>query len=345
MTRCAVAFGLSAGRAPDRFLVGLAVLSLLAEVAEDQPLVCVVDDAQWLDRVSAQTLAFVARRLLAERVALVFAVRDPTPGRRRRPLAGLPELVGPGPGRRRCACAAGLGGPRAARRAGPGPDRRRDPRQPAGAAGAAAGADRGGAGRGLRASRTHGRWPVRSSRASCGASGRCRLRRSGCCWSRPPSRWATCRCWGGRSSGSGSGRTRRRRPRRRGWSSSGRGCGSGIRWCARRPTGRRTRGDRREAHRALAEATDPGSDPDRRAWHRAHAAVEPDEAVAAELERSADRAQARGGIAAAAAFLRRATELTPDPAGRGARALAAAQADLRGRGARRRRSSSSPPQS
>src|SRR6266481_9189361 len=83
-----VAFGLNTGAAPDRFLVGLATLGLLSEVAEQQPLLCVIDDAQWLDRASAQALAFVARRLLAEPVALVFAAREPD-----EEFRGLPELA------------------------------------------------------------------------------------------------------------------------------------------------------------------------------------------------------------------------------------------------------------
>src|SRR3954465_9220928 len=83
-----VAFGLRAGTAPDRFLVGLAVLSLVAEVAQEQPLLCVVDDAQWVDRVSAQALVFVARRLLADAVALVLVTREPGAE-----LTGFQQLV------------------------------------------------------------------------------------------------------------------------------------------------------------------------------------------------------------------------------------------------------------
>jgi hypothetical protein len=85
-----VAFGLRSGSAPDRFLVGLAVLGLLSDVAADQPLLCLIDDGQWLDQTSAQVLAFVARRLDAESVAVLFGTRDPGPGG---DLAALPELV------------------------------------------------------------------------------------------------------------------------------------------------------------------------------------------------------------------------------------------------------------
>ena len=130
------AFGLSAGPPPDRFLVGLAVLSLLSEVAGERPLICVVDDEQWLDRASAQALGFAARRLAADPVGLVFAAR--VPGEE---LAGLPELPVAGLRRRRRAGPAGLGAGRAAGRAGPRPDRGRDAGQSAGAAGAAARAD------------------------------------------------------------------------------------------------------------------------------------------------------------------------------------------------------------
>jgi DNA-binding CsgD family transcriptional regulator len=322
-----VAFGLSTGTAPDRFLIGLAVLSLLAEAAEEQPLVCVVDDAQWLDRVSAQTLAFVARRLLAERVAVVFAVREPTLGPGDDPLVGLPELVVSGlrdgdarallesavPGRLdervRDRIIAETGGNPLALLELP---RGLTPVELAG-----------GFGRpdaGPLASRIEQSFlrrieslPAATRRLLLAAAAEPvgdvqLLRRVAARLSIGTDAAAPAEAAGLIELGA---RVRFSHPLAR--SASYRAADLG---------------DRQDVHRALAEATDPESDPDRRAWHRAHAAVGPDETAASELERSADRARARGGLAAAAAFLKRATELTPDPAARGARALAAAQANF-----------------
>ena len=138
-----VAFGRGVGPTPDRFLVGLAVLSLMAAAADDQPLLCIIDDAQWLDQVSVQTLAFVARRLLAEPVALVFAARDGGA----EALAGLPELVirGLSDGDARDLLESVMFGRN--RPAGARPHRRRDARHSAGPARGASKRLRGGAGR------------------------------------------------------------------------------------------------------------------------------------------------------------------------------------------------------
>jgi DNA-binding CsgD family transcriptional regulator len=311
-------FGLSAGHVPDRFFVGLAVLGLLSEVAEGRPILCVVDDAQWLDKASAQTLAFVARRLLAESVAMVLAAREPNDE-----FAGLPQLLLKGlrdadarslldsaiPGRldKRIAdqfLAETRGNPLALLELP----------------------------RGLTAAQLAGgfAWPgalslqgrieesflVRLQALPADAQrllllaaaeptgDRALLWRAVERLGIPDSAFEAAE-----SSGliELDARVRFRHPL--------------VRSSAYRAA---TPDERRRVHRALADATDAQADPDRRAWHLAEATVGPDEDVAAELERAAVRAQARGGLAAAAAFLERAAALTPAPSRRAQRALAAA---------------------
>ena len=318
----ATAFGLSSGSPPDRFLVGLAVLSMLSDVAAGEPLVCLIDDGQWLDRVSAQTLAFVARRLVAERVAMVFAVRD---SGAKQELAGLPELQ-----------VEGLRDSEARMLldsvvAGRLDDRVRDriiaetrgnplallelPRgfTPAELAGGFAVPDAS-----PLASRIEGRFvsrirslPAATQQLLLAAAAEPigevpLLLRAAALLGIEPQAAAPAEAAGLIEIGT---RVRFRHPL--------------VRSATYRSADLT---QRRAVHRALAEATDPNADPDRRAWHRAHAADGPDETVARELEHSAGRAQRRGGVAAAAGFLERAAALTPDPATRAARALAAAQA-------------------
>ncbi len=318
------AFGLSAGPPPDRYLVGLAVLTLLSAIAEQQPLVCIVDDAQWLDQVSAQTLAFVARRLLADGVGLVFALRE---SGNEHALEGLPELVIeglPADDARRLLDAT-IPGPldervkaRILREASGNPlallelPRGREPTAIAAEFGLPA------------------QMPL-TSRIEQGFvhqvesfsedTRRLLLLAAAEPVGDAPLLWRAAERLGvgGQAAAPAQiaglvdigARVRFRHPL--------------VRSAAYRAA---PAGERRAAHRALAEATDARLDPERRAWHRARAADGPDEAVAGELERSAGRAQARGGMAAAAAFLQRAAELTPNPAMRIERSLAAAQAKL-----------------
>ncbi len=316
--------GLSVGEAPDRFLVGLAVLSLLSEVADDRPLICVIDDAQWQDRASAQTLAFVARRLLAEPVGMVFAVREPNDGL---DLAGLPRLdvQGLGDADARTLLSSAIRGPLDARlrdrivaeaRGNPLAllelPRGLTPAELAGGFGLPdlmplANRIEMSFARQLEALPDESRLLLLTAAAEPVGD-------AALLW-RAADRLGLVAAAASPATAAGLLEV---------------GIDVRFRHPLMRSAAYRTAAvaDRHLVHRALADATDPDTDPDRRAWHRAHAAGAPDEAVAVELERSAGRAQARGGIAAAAAFLTRAAELTPDPARRGARALAAAQAKL-----------------
>ena len=319
-----VAFGLSAGDPPDRFLVGLAMLSLLSNAAEEQPLLVVVDDAQWLDRASATVLAFVARRLLAERVAMMFGAREPAAE-----LRWLPELVVAGLRKHdaralldsvlhvslddqvrerivaeahgnplallelprvmtRAELAGGFGWPAALPLSARIEEcfRRQLDELPADTRRLLLVAAAEPVGDPLLVWRAAALLGVGASAADAAdAAGLLEI---------------------------------------------------GMVVTFRHPLARSavyhaaSVDDRRSAHRALAEATDPESDPDRRVWHLAQATAGPDEDVAAELERSAGRALSRGGMAAAAAFLERAASLTDEPSRRARRALAAAQAKNQG---------------
>ena len=320
-----VALGLASGDAPDRFLVALAALSLLSEVAEERPLLCFVDDAQWLDDASRQVLGFVARRLLAEPVAIVFATRDAE--RRARARRASPSCVLAGPRRRGCPRAARDRHPGPARRAGPRPDRRRDPRQSARAAGAAPRAER------------RRSWPAASGCRSAAAVGphRGELPRR---LERAAGRDATLLLvaaaepvgdptlmWRAADALEIAG-TRSSPRREPGCSRSAHRSAFVIHWCGRRSTDRPRTPSAGARTAPWRRRPMPELDPDRRAWHRAQATRAPTRRSPTELEHSADRAQARGGLAAAAAFLERAAELTVDPARRAERMLAAAQANL-----------------
>jgi len=319
------AFGTMAGPPPDRFLVGLAALTLLTDAAAGQPVLCLVDDAQWLDQVSVEVLGFIARRLYADRVGILFTFREREPAATA--LAGLPELT--------------VGGL---------------PEEVAGELLATAAADpvdgrvsaqivSGVAGNPLALVELAGEltpeelsgavplsWPLRSGGrleelylarvralpddtqtlllvAAADPTGDPALvtEAAGQLGIDPD---------GDEVAGTGllvswEPRVRFRHPLIR----------SAAYYAARA-------GARRRAHAALAAVTDPDADPDRRAWHLAEAAAGPDEQVAAELERSASRAQARGGLAAAWACLERAATLSLDPAQRAGRALAAAQVSM-----------------
>src|SRR6516225_3560627 len=299
------AFGLSPGAQPDRFLVSLAVLSLLSDTAEERPLLCLIDDAQWLDRSSAQVLAFVARRLQAESVVLLLAEREPGELDQ---LAGLPDLPLPGLPDDRARdriLAEARGNPLALIEL----PQELPPAKLAGGFGLPGARPLPGR---IEASfrRRVQQFPADTQRlllvAAAEPTGE------------PALLWRAAGMLGIPAEAVGPAEADGLLEL---------GAQVAFRHSLLRSAVYRAAPteERQSAHRALAKATDAETDPDRRAWHRAHATFAPDEDVARELERSAGRAQARGGLAAAAAFLERAAALTPDRERRARRALDAAR--------------------
>jgi DNA-binding CsgD family transcriptional regulator len=314
-----IVFGLSDGAAPDRFLVALAVLSLFSEVAEERPVLCVIDDAQWLDQSSALTLAFVARRLLAERVGLVFAAREP--GDQLRYLPEL-EVVGLRNDDARALLSSAVrfgldeqvrdrivaetrGNPLALLEL---------PRDLS---------DTELAGFGIAAVTALPSMIEESFRRRIMAlpepARQLLIIAAADPLGEPVLVWRSAELQGISAAAAAP-------------AAEAGLCEFGIRVRFRHPLvraaayGAASPDERRRAHAAIAEVTDAEVDPDRRAWHRAHACAGPDDVVADELEHSAARARARGGQAAAAAFLERSADLTLDPGRRAGRALAAAEA-------------------
>ena len=319
-----VALGVSSGNAPDRFLVAVAVLNLLSTSAEKRPLLCLLDDAHWLDAVSLQALGFVARRVVAEPMVMIFSLREPSTSRA---LEGLPQLslegldepdarallskTVPGPldDRVRDRIIAETGGNPLALMELP---RRMSPSERAGGFAPAAASDV--------PSRLEERYlqrvlelPDATQRLMLLAASE-PLGDAALLWqaaerlSIDPAALVPARQAGLLDIDD---RVRFHHPL--------------VRSAVYRAA---SADERRYVHDALAEVSDPEIASDRRAWHRALATGEPDEAVAVDLERSAERAQNRGGLAAAAALLERATALTPDPALQAGRALAAAEVSL-----------------
>lgn len=320
-----VALGLREGTAPDRFLVGLAALNLLTDVAEERPLLCLIDDAQWLDQASAQVLAFVARRLTAERVAAIFALRDMSgaqvdafadmePAVR---LEGLDDsnarmLLGESVRSpldnavRERILAEARGNPLALLEL----PRSTKPMEWAG----------GFESPGVPSVPRRVEETFRRRSAGLTADAQMLLLVAAA----DPTGDALL-LW----------RALEELNIDRAAATPVEASGLleiGARVWFRHPLVRSAvyraavPADRRRAHEALANATDVQVDPDRRAWHRAQAVSGTDEGAAIELERSAARTLARGGVAAAAAFLQRAAEITPEAASRARRTLQAAHA-------------------